>query len=284
MRTPTYHKADILQSIPGPIAIERQLEADDPVPEQFAVGGESDGAPILGEHMSERCRCSEDDALADGGRQREPVGGEVEFARQALHHDAKRALERCANLDECLRWRNQAEALSAYSRMSKDTELHRMADRIKARAIRRAGELLAEIDARGGKPAPAVRFGRYRAGEQAGMSERQIKTAVRVARVDPSDFEEVVESDKPMSITRIADIGRILYADASERAHDAVSSLRRIAHICNFNKPKLIGPGLRHIEIDQARNDIVRIRAWLDDVEQSLAAAWDEARLNNASK
>ena len=40
------------------------------------------------------------------------------------------------------------------------------------------------------------------------MSERQQKTAVRVANVPANDFEQAVESEAPPTVTKLADMGR----------------------------------------------------------------------------
>ena len=69
-----------------------------------------------------------------------------------------------------------------------------MADRIQARAVRPAGELLKTYD---GRPANASKqkdggdllISQTDAARDAGMSERQQKTAVRVAKVSEADFE-----------------------------------------------------------------------------------------------
>ncbi len=50
------------------------------------------------------------------------------------------------------------------------------------------------------RPGPS-RKSEAQAGADAGMSERQIKTAVRVANVSVEDFEAAVESDAPPTVT-----------------------------------------------------------------------------------
>jgi hypothetical protein len=97
--------------------------------------------------------------------------------------------------------------------------LYKMAVRIRARAIRRAGELLAEIDSGQGKRTdkPCAPGGtKSEAADSAGLSRRQKVTALRVAAVPKEDFERAVESDRPptipaictMSETEIAPPGR----------------------------------------------------------------------------
>jgi hypothetical protein len=69
-------------------------------------------------------------------------------------------------------------------------------DRIQARAIRRCGELLGEIEAAknqhevaGAGDDTGNPVGRMQAAEEAGLSEHQAKTAIRVANVPADEFE-----------------------------------------------------------------------------------------------
>jgi hypothetical protein len=70
-----------------------------------------------------------------------------------------------------------------------------MATRIRGRAIRRAGELLAQVVPGKTGPKPELsgdaptQLSRKQAASEAGMSERQAKTALRVANV-PTDKHE----------------------------------------------------------------------------------------------
>lgn len=82
----------------------------------------------------------------------------------------------------------------------------KLAKRIRARATRRAGELLKQVEpAQGARsdlgPVPS----RSLAAQASGMSERQAKTAQRLANVPEEVFEEMVESNS--TITAIAEIG-----------------------------------------------------------------------------
>lgn len=87
------------------------------------------------------------------------------------------------------------------------------AARIQARAIWRCGELLKEIEKQHGAnqnigdgDGPKV-YTRKEAAEDAGLSERQQKTAVRVANVPKEEFEAQVESDSPPTVTALAEQG-----------------------------------------------------------------------------
>jgi hypothetical protein len=118
-------------------------------------------------------------------------------------------------VDECQKWAKKAEALASYAKQANDMALRKMADRIQARAMRRCGELLAQIKpARGARTDLEPRVGtdpkstRLNAAKKAGMSERQRKTALRVAAVPKSEFDAAVESDNPPMVTSLAERGK----------------------------------------------------------------------------
>lgn len=92
------------------------------------------------------------------------------------YEQAKSALANCERLDECQDWADKAAALASYAKQANDDQLEKMAIRIRARAVRRAGELLKQFDARGGdqsKSVSADTFGQREAAEQAGMKARR---------------------------------------------------------------------------------------------------------------
>ena len=127
------------------------------------------------------------------------------------YESAKRELANCARIDECQEWANKAEAMASYARMADDDTRRKLADRIQARAVRRCGELLKQIDGRGGDrsknggaPTSALRRDVAAA---AGMSKDQQVTAVRVANVPADDFERQIDSDTPPTVTELAKQG-----------------------------------------------------------------------------
>lgn len=92
-----------------------------------------------------------------------------------------------------------------------------MADRIQARAIRRCGELLKQVEAGTGKNNQYTQVkqvgavplhSRQSAATDAGLSERQRKTALRVANVPEPEFHQAVESEAPPTVTQLAEIGK----------------------------------------------------------------------------
>jgi hypothetical protein len=143
----------------------------------------------------------------------------------AVYQQATASLEKCVRIDECADWANKAQALASYARQAKDDELRKAADQIQARAVRRCGELLKEIESASGartdlnqprsgagprlKPqkqrkAVGTKFGRAQAARAAGMSPRQQKTALQVASIPKAEFEAAVESENPPTVTELA--------------------------------------------------------------------------------
>lgn len=128
----------------------------------------------------------------------------------ATYENAKSALAQCQAIDECKDWADKAAALASYARQSEDLELEKMAQRIRARAMRRAGELLKQIEpSPGGRPSKTndggdSSFSRKDVARDAGMSERQQVTAIRVASIPETQFTAQVESANPPTLTELA--------------------------------------------------------------------------------
>lgn len=131
----------------------------------------------------------------------------------ATYEAAKYALAECNRIDECKEWSDKAQALASYARQADDKELETTAMRIRARAIRRCGELLKEVEKtsfKGNQHVVTASTGpnRKELAKDAGMSERQAKTAIRVANVPQETFVDQVESNTPPTITRLAEQGK----------------------------------------------------------------------------
>lgn len=131
-----------------------------------------------------------------------------------VYENAQQALAECSQIDECQQWADKAAALRSYAKQAEDTTLMNHAQRIQARAVRRAGELLEQVEAgKGGRPPKTTdgadsSLSRRQVASEAGLSERQQYTAQRVARVPQEDFEAQVESDTPPTITALAEQGK----------------------------------------------------------------------------
>jgi len=126
---------------------------------------------------------------------------------------AKVALLECNRIDECKEWGDKAQALASYAKQADDKEMEKTAQRIRARAVRRCGELLKEIEKGHGKNqnngggAPTKDLTRKEAATQAGLSKDQAVQSIRVANVSEEDFEAQLESDSPPTITNLAEQG-----------------------------------------------------------------------------
>lgn len=130
----------------------------------------------------------------------------------ATYEAAKMALANCNRIDECKDWSDKAQALASYARQSEDKEMETTAMRIRARAIRRCGELLKEIEKGHGKnqnisSGIPTNVTRKEAANQAGLSKDKAVTAIRVSNVPNEIFEEQVESENPPTITNLAQQG-----------------------------------------------------------------------------
>lgn len=122
---------------------------------------------------------------------------------------ARQALSNCASIDECQSWADKAAALASYAKQAKDEELMKMAVRIRDRAIRRAGELLKQIEpASGARSDLGQAPTRGSAASGAGLSPHQAKQAIRVANVPADQFDAQVDSDNPPTVTALAEQGK----------------------------------------------------------------------------
>lgn len=138
--------------------------------------------------------------------------GRVDEAPLPVRYErARTEIAAAASLDECAQWTSKAAALASYARQAKDDSLLAAAMRIKARAIRRSGELLRQIPARPGKRTDLEPRGgsspRSEAAKAAGFSVDQSKQAVRIAKVPATEFEEAIESEAPPTIEELAERG-----------------------------------------------------------------------------
>lgn len=132
----------------------------------------------------------------------------------AKYEAAKVALAECNQMDECKDWADKSQALASYARQSQDKELENTAMRIRARAIRRCGELLQQVEKANGKnrgerghEAPFC-LTRKTAATAAGLSSDQAKDALRVSNIPQESFEKQVESDEPPTVTKLAEQGK----------------------------------------------------------------------------
>jgi hypothetical protein len=180
--------------------------------------------------------------------------------------NACNAMAECSTMDECQTWADKAAALASYAKQSQDEQLMKMAVRIQARAISRCGELLKQIDiVRGDKSLFVDADGsgsivtRKSAAEQAGLSERQQYTALRVAGVPKDEFERLVESDNPPTITKLAELGKKTRPIVDLQGRDP-KAYNRAMHFCGM---------LRFYLDDLKKYEVSAIIEDLDDKERA---------------
>jgi len=139
-----------------------------------------------------------------------------------VYRNAVVALAECDRLDECNEWADKFAALASYARQADDPELENMARRIRARAVRRMGQLLSEYDGRDGDrtknvTAPTFAPTRREAAQAAGISPAQQVTAGRIARIPDPNFSEYIESPRPPGTTLLAQMGKRSHLPRSDR-------------------------------------------------------------------
>jgi len=188
----------------------------------------------------------------------------------AAYERAKAELANCASVDECQTWADKAAALASYARQAEDGTLLSYAQRIQARAIKRAGLLLKQIepgknrfdDRREGDHPP----NRKQAAIDAGMSEHQRKTSLRVANVPDDDFERQVESENPPTITDLANQGKQKQPPRQQfaAATHSVGALRRFVQESQKYNPETVAAGLMPSEVKDAAALVKKADAWLD--------------------
>ena len=201
----------------------------------------------------------------------------VDARLPATYAAAQKALAECSRVDECKAWSDKAAALASYARQARDNTLHNLALRIQARAQRRMGELLKQIPSAQGANltaagrAGAVPISRESVARDAGLSDRQRKTALRIASVPEPDFTAAVESHEPPAVTALAAMGTSSKPPAPEpdvrpadraTASRALGLLRELAAFCAMNDAAAIA--LACHDPDAARGHVEEIDRWLD--------------------
>lgn len=212
--------------------------------------------------------------------------------------NAKQALTECSRIDECKDWSDKAAALASYARMANDDSLLKHARRIQARAVRRMGELLKQVEpGKGGRPiknpgVPRPSLGGWlpgtdrRAGppdldgwipgtrselaDSVGLTEHRRKVSLRVANVPGEEFESAVESVNPPTVTTLAERGKnprpVDLVDLGGRdpeefalSTDGQGQLRQLAKFCGHVDAGVVARGAMPDERQAMRLDIAII-------------------------
>jgi hypothetical protein len=208
---------------------------------------------------------------------------------------AKTALAKCDRVDECKDWKDKAAALASYAKQSKDESLHKMAVRIQARAIQRCGQLLNKIEkTQGGRPktgASLTPVSRKQAARDAGLSEYERNTALRVANIPDDQFDLQVEGEQPPTIGQLAAQGTVakvpnyLGERTPEEFQAATALLGFIDYIVR-GADRLDLPvamrGLSRKERLEMHARIARARSYLQTIEEKLLQGVDDEQTRTA--
>jgi hypothetical protein len=208
-----------------------------------------------------------------------PITADAQLPQR--YEAARTAIAECERIDECKTWSDKAAALASYARQAKDDSLRVMAIRIQARAERRCGELLKQVPradqaTRYGQVAPVPPVTRTQTATNAGLSDRQRKTALRIANVPEKDFERQVEGPNPPTPTQLAEQGRIrrdLTPDpAADRFKAACTALHQFATFCDTHDPIETAQTFGADDVEMARRCVSSLDSWLDRFVASLTA------------
>ncbi|SRR6266478_4364185 len=213
------------------------------------------------------------------------------------------ALRQCDSIDECKHIADKHAALASYAKQAKDNRLQTLALRIRARAIRRCGELIKECAGSWpGRPAKtrkaALTNSRRQAGVEAGLSLHQTRTALRLASIPEAVFNEKVQAASPPTLTKFAEYGtqsrkgvatrwrqRQMEQDGLGEQRAVVEKLGpkhveefenltmagevlRLAELCREHDASRVGASIR--DAAAIRGAVETIRVWLDTLEVSL--------------
>ncbi len=206
------------------------------------------------------------------------------------YEQARAALAECVNIDECSTWAKKAAALASYARQADDDSLRKMSERIQARAVRRCSELLRQLPAKargtgkaGVEAPPHLLSERARAAEKAGMSRDQVVRAMRVGKIPEAEFEALVESDDPPTLTELAERGTRKVAplvdiegrDPAEfnRAIHVRGAIADLAVMLGHVEPAAIVRGCVSRQLPDLKKNSTRLIAWLSDLVEELESA-----------
>ena len=123
---------------------------------------------------------------------------------------AKQSLALCESVDECKDWADKSAALAVYAHKAHSYELELHARKIRARSVRRLGEISAKLEK--GKPGRHMDIGsstgtyisKIAVLAEAGVSKSQAHQAEKIAAVPEDRFERMVESSVPRDLTLAA--------------------------------------------------------------------------------
>lgn len=181
-------------------------------------------------------------------------------------YDAARyALSVAVEVDEVKDIRDKAEAMAAYARQAKDTELVKWATEIKVRAERRAGQMLAEM------PKATGKSGQFTGGNtmvppvkektlaDIGISKNESSRWQKLAAVTDKQFEHAVAAAKEVAgeVTTAAML-RAAMADVPKKSAPQTPAKPALTVVA-----PVIAPEDEYTELDAAHDQIHELQAEL---------------------
>lgn len=123
------------------------------------------------------------------------------------------AVTQCVRIDEAKELHNQAMALEVYARQARNTETEEMCARVRIRAERKMGELLAEMKASGemdsgmggdrkSRSSDTTVIDQPKTLSDLGITKDQSAKSQKLAQIPPTQFEEALSQPKP-SVSKI---------------------------------------------------------------------------------
>lgn len=190
---------------------------------------------------------------------------------QLTKYDAARyALSVAVEVDEVKEIRDKAEAMAAYARQAKDTELVQWATEIKVRAERRAGQMLAEMPKATGELRNSSRSHDSTATKtlaEIGISKNESSRWQKLAAVTDTQFEQAVSAAKEVA-GEVTTAAMLRAAKANEPAKHKETPAA--------NAPQIAVPPLALVEDEYTELDAAQ------DLIQDLQAELVVARIGSA--
>lgn len=187
------------------------------------------------------------------------------------YEKAKLAISECNNIDECKDWSDKAQALASYARQAGDDELEQMSKRIRARAMRRCGELLKMFDGKGNNQHSRNDPTKLQIGLDAGLSKDQQVTANRLSNISENDFNHQIESDQVPTLTQLSDQGKkkidYLYKPKPTGFADAIHLKGALKELYGYTKkydPEYIINAMDDIDKKEVSKIIGSLELWFD--------------------
>lgn len=206
---------------------------------------------------------------------------------QLTKYDAARyALSVAVEVDEVKDIRDKAEAMAAYARQAKDTELVQWATEIKVRAERRAGQMLAEMPKQDGGHAAKAKARSHDVTEvpktlaEIGITKNESSRWQKLAAVSDQQFEHAVAAAKEVA-GEVTTAAMLRAAKADEPVKEAPAKPAPVA----ANAPQIAAHPLalveEYTELDAAQDQIHELQSMLAVANLGDIAPEDKEQAKN---